>query len=456
MTLLLSASALTDRVWLHSGVAAAVAADGPTHVMTASAGSPDSRDEWKRYAPGATVVPLWPTSSTPYAPESLLRVALNAAFDRAFPLPSRSAVLPAGSGAARFASRAGIEIGRSPALTLGLERATRSVVGFSSAIRLGSGVADLTSGHPAMICTNPFWGPEWRLLAAATRQDERPMCVVSVSSIDNLTTKGRMLVRADRYFVWSNWMRDDLLERVRDIEPADVVVVGAPQFSPLLCDEWRVDRSEYLARWGLDDGRPVLLYALGSPRFIDELPMVRVLAERVESGHFGDTQLLVRAHPLHRTDELERAVRLAEGVAVDAGRPRSAFESRSTVLATGVRNWVSALHACDAVLSLASTMALDAAICDRPILNLDFDVAGRSTVGELINAINSGWPHYRPFHDSGALCNVQSMRELEVAVRESIVDSRARQAERGRLVSDVAGGDPRDAVESFREAVRRL
>ena len=101
-------------------------------------------------------------------------------------------------------------------------------------------------------------------------------------------------------------------------------------------------------------------------------------------------------------------------------------------------------------------MALDAAICDRPLLNIDFDAGGGEGVSELIRAINTTWPHYRPFHDSGALWNVRSMSELEVAVRESITEPNARRTERCRLVEWVAGGDPRDAVGRYRDAVREL
>src|SRR5436190_6411215 len=51
-----------------------------------------------------------------------------------------------------------------------------------------------------------------------------------IFSWDNLTSQGRIIPRYDYYLVWSEMIRDQLLEIYSSIKPEQIIVTGTPQF----------------------------------------------------------------------------------------------------------------------------------------------------------------------------------------------------------------------------------
>ena len=56
-----------------------------------------------------------------------------------------------------------------------------------------------------------------------------------IFSWDNLASKGRMASNFDYYLVWSDLMKEDLLNFYETVKSSEVEVVGTPQFEPYVC-----------------------------------------------------------------------------------------------------------------------------------------------------------------------------------------------------------------------------
>jgi hypothetical protein len=60
-----------------------------------------------------------------------------------------------------------------------------------------------------------------------------------IFSWDNLASKGRMLGTFDKFLVWSELMKEELLYFYPNVKNDDVQVVGTPQFEPYVLDKYK-------------------------------------------------------------------------------------------------------------------------------------------------------------------------------------------------------------------------
>ncbi|HEY8831233.1 MAG TPA: hypothetical protein VIM21_01865, partial [Gemmatimonadaceae bacterium] len=142
------------------------------------------------------------------------------------------------------------------------------------------------------------------------------------------------------------------------------------------------------------------------------------LAQAVERGDLGDVQMLVRPHPLHDHTTLSELFKNAGGrihlqQTAIAGTPvslRSQDEQQ-------IREWVNTFRHAAVVVNLSSTVAVDAAICDKPVVNLDFDPSAGQPDQDLIKEINHRWTHFSPIAESDGLWLVNDTSEMIQAVR---------------------------------------
>ncbi len=266
-----------------------------------------------------------------------------------------------------------------------------------------------------VLTTGPHRYLEPAVTAAATRLGIPTLALIT--SWDNITTKNRMPFRHDGYLVWSERMKTELLEYYPHARNASIYVVGAPQFDAFFQEQFHESRAAFCSRLGLDPQRRFVLYALGSPNFLREYNAVRFLAERVERGEFGDAQLLVRPHPLFGGGEAERVLAaFGSSIRVQRVQADTATIRRSHALHE-IGDWVNTFRHADVLVNLSSTATVDAALCDRPVVNLDFDPEPGQTRQALIKDVNHKWSHFKPVAESGGVWLVDSFDELAKAVR---------------------------------------
>ena len=78
----------------------------------------------------------------------------------------------------------------------------------------------------------------------------------------------------------------------------------------------------------------------------------------------------------------------------------------------------------------ASTVSIDAALFDRPVVNLDFDPQPGAADQELIKDINHKWNHFKPIAESGGVWLVKDFDETAHAVKTYLRNPTLHQAKR--------------------------
>ncbi len=273
-----------------------------------------------------------------------------------------------------------------------------------------------TNRPDVLVCSGPHRPEEPTVVAIA--KSLRIPTLALITSWDNLSTKRRMIPKYDGFIVWSERMRQDLHHFYPQTHQKPTFVIGAPQFDVFVQDRFYRSREQFCAAQGLNPNLPIILYSLGSPRKFHEYHGALYLAERVLSGDLGLVQMIVRPHPLFDDDHLRNSfekysplVRLQQtGIAGTHYTARSQDESQ-------IVDWVNTFRHADVVVNLSSTVTIDAAIFDRPIVNLDFDPAPGQPNQALVKDVNHVWTHFKPIAESGGVWLVNNPEEMFEAVR---------------------------------------
>ena len=263
--------------------------------------------------------------------------------------------------------------------------------------------------------------------------------VTSILSFDNLTSRG-WLPEFDHYLVWNSGMREQLLRLYPHIHPDRVSVTGTPQFDFHRRPDFLWSRASTLERLELPRGSRYFLYSTSAEVLTPEEPalVARVAAMMAEHETLGDHWLVVRLHPL---DDGRRWA----SVAAASGRIRlsSAWDEWPdpdgwTLTSSGDQaRLVSTIAHCDACVNVASTMSLDAAILDRPVVNIDFSTE-RDSPRELLYE-EYGADHYRPLVESEGIRIAHSWAELGSLLEAAVSDPGRDRARREQMVRRECG-----------------
>jgi hypothetical protein len=285
--------------------------------------------------------------------------------------------------------------------------------------------------------------------------------VAFLASWDSLTTNERILAPFQHYLVWSSGMKQELLSYYPDVEPANVHVVGTPQLDLYGRQELLWSRREFFERIGADPDRPLICYSGAAVRLnIDEPLHLRGLLELIRSGRIGNRpQVVFRRNPwdwTRRHTDLQR-----EYPELIAAEPfweaaPSANWTDMIPLPDDVRLMANLAHHSDLNVNVASTMSIEFAICDRPVVNIAFDVSQPPPFGIPLWEHFYQWEHYRPVWQLGAVRVARSMDGLADHINAYLDNPTLDREARRRLVdlelgakSGTSAGRVADTLESI-------
>jgi hypothetical protein len=212
------------------------------------------------------------------------------------------------------------------------------------------------------------------LLRTAARRGVRSMAIDP--SWDNFTNKVLPVRRVDRLVVWNDLMKHQAIE-LHGYRDDEIRVAGTPQWDVYFQHGVTIARDEFCRRIGADPARKIVTLTT-TPRelYAHHDHVLRVLHEASSGGALGTpAQVLVRLHP---RDDLTHyaAFRHTPGIILE--KPFRSTVRASDGLAVDVtadsqQHLADTLRHSDVVVNVASTIAIEAAIFDTPVVNVAFD-----------------------------------------------------------------------------------
>jgi hypothetical protein len=203
----------------------------------------------------------------------------------------------------------------------------------------------------------------------------------AVLSWDNLSSKGFINPQPDRLLVWSDHMRREAIE-LHDVPPERIIVTGAPHYDIYANSSRFGSRSENFSCLGLDPDRRLILYGTNhTAHFPDEIEVVKRVAQWVEEESLGiPCQLWIRLHPQAVAGPYKVAADQYRDLVSERVKVEFPPVQESSLLwdlpQSDLEHLVRLLRDADVVINTASTLAIDAAIFDRPVVCIAYDPAG--------------------------------------------------------------------------------
>src|SRR5262249_23504947 len=250
--------------------------------------------------------------------------------------------------------------------------------------------------------TTGLYFSEGPLLARAVR--EQVAAVAVDLSWDHFTTKTAPLRPVSGLAVWNQAMRQQAVQ-FHGYRAEQVCVSGVPQFD-IYHDRSRLDtRQEFFKRVGAEPKRKLITLTTIPPvlyRYHDRV--IEELVGSIASGSLAtQAQLLVRVHPRDELSTYQRFER-TQGVIVEKPFRSGRLAEGSAVDPTSDdrRHLANTLVHSDVVVNVASTIAIEAAMCDTPVVNIGFDGAEQRPFLDSA-ARYYRYTHYRPLVDAQAV-----------------------------------------------------
>jgi len=260
-----------------------------------------------------------------------------------------------------------------------------------------------------------------------------------IFSWDNLTSRSRIMVPYDYWFVWHAPMKRQLLEQYPRLRPQDVFVTGTPQLDFHLKPEFIQPRDELCRRVGIDPARPFILYTTGLLKhFPDEFRHVDWVIHLVQNSNLKPKpQLVVRNYIKHISPEL---VARAKQKIDDVVFPPMLWDPEwATPLPEDLTLYCSLVHHAALGINAASTVTLEFYLKDKPVINLDFDPPGSHLPPCDGFKRHIRFDHFWPVAQSGGSFLAQSKDDMARMITEAIANPKVKSEARRAFMRDTFG-----------------
>ena len=264
---------------------------------------------------------------------------------------------------------------------------------------------------PDLVVTSTYGWRLDRYLLREAYQQGIPTAAVIVGW-DNPSSYGLTASQMDWVNCWSEVQKQELTLG-SDWPPERVHIGGIPSYDGYYRKEWLIPREDYFRLHGLDPGRKLLAYAASFVSFAPNFNNVEALARLVSGDALeSPAQLLVRLHPNHFSNnhlfaqEREQIRALARDLPhVHVVEPVPMGGSMGHYSGEDMPEKTSMMAHCDVFLTVYSTMVVEAAIHDRPIVSVCLDTPGGwNTPHKFSLPLTQigDWPTHQRFRQSEA------------------------------------------------------
>ena len=246
---------------------------------------------------------------------------------------------------------------------------------------------------------------------------------------------------------WSQLQKDELVYG-SDWDPARVHIGGIPSYDGYFKKQWLLSKEEYFKLHGLDPNRKLISYACSFVHFAPNYPNVEALAKLVSSDELTEpSQLLVRLHPSHFqdrpkifTEERERILTLEKQYPnVHIVKPVPLGGSLGYYSGEDMDEKSSMMAHSDVLVTVYSTMVVETAVHDTPIVAAVIDVPGGWNVPKKFSLSLKkigNWPTHKRFRDAKAGRVASNEKELCEVLNLYLKNPSLDAAQRRKFIED--------------------
>ena len=338
----------------------------------------------------------------------------------------------------RYLIKRGINIVFGPITPL--RRVIRWLDGF---VAINSEVAALLDKYkPDMVLAPDIVFPLDRIFLRAAKR--KGYFVIGLTrSWDNLTSKGVIQILPDKLVLHTDRMRVQAVELV-GMPAKDIVVTGPPDFDKYF-RPFTTTKQDFCKKLGIPSDRRLILFA----PFYDEytgsaIIMINALLNAIKEGKLPqNAHFLIRYRPA--TPEIPDAM-FAGSDHYTITKPCSLYFKVKNRAQAPTKDWefspddaellFHSIVFSDMMINTFSTIAIDAAAVDKPVIGVRFDADPACPAKNSVLKIPDAHDHYRELERTGGVRLVRDMNELIQAINHYLAHPESDREGRARMLKE--------------------
>jgi hypothetical protein len=295
-----------------------------------------------------------------------------------------------------------------------------------------------------VVSRTPGWRLDRYILREAARRGIRTASVTV--GWDNPSSYSQSGAPVDFITCWSEIQVEELVLG-SDWNPEQVHIGGVPAYDGYFRGEWLIPRDEYFRLHRLDPSRKLLAYACSFETLHPNFPNMAALVDLVNGEKLAEPcQLLIRFHPNHfikgsrfETERLKVIEYVKNMPHIHVVEPVSLGGGLGHYSGEDMPEKASMMAYSDVFLTVYSTMVVETAIHDRPIISVTIDTPGGWNMPDVyslpLTAIGD-WPTHQRFRLSGAGRVAVNQQEVREQINFYLKDPAADGEKRRKFIQD--------------------
>lgn len=263
--------------------------------------------------------------------------------------------------------------------------------------------------------------------------------VTWILSWDNLTGYGRIPIHVNKLIVWNEFMKKELID-FHGFKEKDVYIAGVPQYDIYFYykkNEKSLTEEQFLKEIGASSNKKLITYTTAPVSFnVREDQIIEIIHNAIQQNKiFYPSRLLVRLHP---KDEINRYRKFKEkkNIILDSpGKFDSALLDHWNPNQRDITHLIATLKYSDLIINIASTMTIEAALFDKPIINIAFNGYKEKCYLESVRRYYD-YTHYSNIVKTGGVKIAKSPEELIFFINQYFKNPSLDKKERGKIVRE--------------------
>ena len=249
----------------------------------------------------------------------------------------------------------------------------------------------------------------------------------AIYSWDNLP-KARMALRADRYLVWSDYMKKEMELYYPDIPSESIYVTGTPQFEFYKNEQNIIDKEVFFKKYNLDPAKKIICFSGDDEHTSPDDPsyLKDISQEFINANLQQHYQILLRRCPVDFSGRFDAIVREYKELIKEV-TPIWYFNSSKEWNAVypsieDVKLLVSTAFYADVVVNVGSTMAFDFAMFNKPCAFINYDQQTKKIKKWSVKTVYQ-FQHFRSMEGLEAVGWINQKSEIIFKIQQAIESS---------------------------------
>jgi UDP-N-acetylglucosamine 2-epimerase len=238
-------------------------------------------------------------------------------------------------------------------------------------------------------------------------------------------------------------MTNELIQFNPGIARSHVAIVGSPQYDFHKDSTLLKSREEYCGSLNLNPARPYVLIGTGTAKWMpDEMQKMVQLVARIRR-EIPEMQVVIRLHPKDQGDRWKPHMKelQSKGVHIQYSSPDVHMDKGGFIPPRDFyREQVNVINHAAVVINSSSSLTVDAAIFDKPVICIGYDLAPDSLFPEGRSKAYSQSSHFGKLVKTGGVPVVRNEDECIEWIKIYLKDPSRLREERKKIVELVTDG----------------